>query len=74
MTPIPEFPYARIYRERGVRSVTNFVRRDAEEFLRLAGEIPIRTEVEVFRLEEANQALQRLKEGRIQGAGVLRIG
>ncbi len=73
MTPIPEFPYAKIYRERRIRSVTNFVREDAEEFLRLVGEIPIRTQVEVFRLEEANAALQRLKAGQIQGAGVLRI-
>ncbi len=73
MSPIPEFPYAKIYRERRIRSVTNFVREDAEEFLRLAGEIPIRTQVEVFPLEEANEALQRLKAGQIQGAGVLRI-
>ncbi len=73
MTPIPAFPYAKIYRERRICSVTNFVRRDAEEFLRLAGEIPIRTQVEVFPLEEANEALQRLKGSQIQGAGVLRI-
>jgi len=74
MTPIPEMDYARhLYYERTVRSVTNATRQDAEDFLRLAAEIPIRTEIEVFPLEEANRALLLLKEGRIQGAGVLRI-
>jgi propanol-preferring alcohol dehydrogenase len=57
-----------------VRSVANSTREDAREFLRLAAEIPIRTEVETFRLEEANQALQAVKHSKIRGAGVLVIG
>jgi propanol-preferring alcohol dehydrogenase len=73
MSPIPEMPYDLLYRERTVRSVTNFTRQDAEEFLRFAAEIPVRTEVEVFRLEAANDALQRLKHGRVRGSAVLTV-
>jgi len=73
MTPIPEMKYELIYHERTVRSVANSTRKDAEDLLRLAGEIPIRTEVEIFSLEEANRALQILKRGHIRGAGVLEI-
>ena len=70
---IPEMPYTLLYGERTLRSVTASTRRDADALLALAVRIPIRTEVEVFPLEEANAALQRLKAGRISGAGVLRI-
>ena len=70
---IPEMPYTLLYGERTLRSVTASARRDADALLALAVRIPIRTEVEVFPLEEANAALQRLKAGRISGAGVLRI-
>ncbi|MCS7178713.1 MAG: zinc-dependent alcohol dehydrogenase family protein [Anaerolineae bacterium] len=74
MTPIPELDYHRLlYWERGVRSVANFTRQDAEEFLRLAAEIPVRVAVQTFPLEAANEALRALKEGRINGAGVLVI-
>ena len=73
MSPIPEMPYATIYGERTVRSVANFTRRDAEEFLRLADEIPVHTEVEVFPLEQANEVLQRLKRSEIRGAAALQI-
>ncbi|MEJ5248892.1 zinc-dependent alcohol dehydrogenase family protein [Caldilinea sp.] len=73
MTPIPELPYERIYGERVLRSVANFTRQDAEEFLKLAAEIPIRTEVETFGLAEANQALRKLKQGELRAAAVLRI-
>ncbi len=73
MSPIPEIDYELIYRERAVRSVTNFTRQDAEEFLKLAAEIPIETEVEVFPLEEANEVLRRLKESEIRGAAALRV-
>ncbi len=73
MSPIPEMPYQRIYQERVLRSVANLTRRDAEEFLGLAGAIPIRTEVEVFPLEEANAVLERLKASQIRGAAVLRV-
>jgi len=71
MSPIPSLEYSSIYHERTLRSVANSTRQDAHEILRLAGEIPIRTEIETFALEEANEALLRLKESRIRGAGVL---
>lgn len=73
MSPIPEMPYQRIYQERVLRSVANLTREDADQFLRLAGEIPVRTEVETFPLEEANEVLKRLKASRIRGAAVLRV-
>jgi alcohol dehydrogenase, propanol-preferring len=74
MSPIPEMEYGRIYQERTLRSVTNLTRRDAEDFLAVAAEIPIRSRVEVFPLDQANQVLQRLKESQVQGAAVLEIG
>ena len=74
MTPIPEMDYQKhLYYERTVRSVANSTRKDAEDLLSLAAEIPIRTEVQEFQLEEANHALLLLKQGKIQGAGVLRV-
>ena len=73
MSPIPEMEYELLYRERAVRSVTNFTRRDAEEFLKLAAEIPVETEVEVFPLGEANEVLLRLKESEIRGAAALKV-
>ncbi|MFN3763461.1 MAG: zinc-dependent alcohol dehydrogenase family protein [Anaerolineae bacterium] len=72
MTPIPELDYDRLlYWERAIRSVANFTREDAAEFLRLAAEVPVQTTVQTFPLEAANEALLALKEGRINGAGVL---
>ena len=72
MSPIPQIDYDKLlYHERVIRSVANATREDAREFLRLAAEIPIRTEIETFRLEDANLALQALKASRIRGAGVL---
>jgi alcohol dehydrogenase, propanol-preferring len=73
MSPIPSFPYETLYGERVVRSVMNFTRRDAEEFLGLAGSIPVRVHAEAFRLEEANEALVSVKRGDVRGAAVLRI-
>ncbi len=73
MSPIPQIDYAALYHERILRSVANSTREDARNFLRLAGEIPVRVEVETFKLEEANQALQALKHSKIHGAGVLSI-
>lgn len=73
MSPIPEFAYDLIYLERTVRSVANYTRQDAEEFLRLATDIPVRTQIEVYALEEANRVLQRLKQREIQGSAVLSI-
>lgn len=74
MTPIPEIDYDELlYWERGIRSVANFTREDAEELLQVAGEIPIATTVETFSLAEANEALLALKRSEIDGAGVLVI-
>jgi len=73
MSPIPEMPYSLLYGERTVRSVTNATRQDGEELLRLAAEIPIHTDVELYPLDEANAVLQRLKQGQIQGAAVLQV-
>jgi len=70
---IPEMSYSLLYGERTLRSVTASTRRDADELLSLAPEIPIRTEVERFPLADANDALGRLKASRIRGAGVLLI-
>lgn len=75
MTPIPELNYDQLlYWERSVRSVANFTRQDAEELLALAAEIPIRTTVQTFPLEAANEALLALKRSQIEGTGVLVIG
>lgn len=71
MSPVPQIDYQLLYHERTVRNVANFTREDATGFLELAARIPLRTEVESFPLAEANRALQLLKQGRIQGAGVL---
>ena len=73
MSPIPSFPYETLYGERGVRSVMNYTRRDANEFLELAARIPIRAEIETYPLEEANRALTGVKRGEIRGAAVLAI-
>ena len=73
MSPIPEMPYQLIYHERTVRSVANSTRQDAEELLHIAAEIPIKTEVRTFPLEEANQVLQALKASQIDGAAALRL-
>jgi propanol-preferring alcohol dehydrogenase len=71
MSDIPSFPYEILWGERVVRSVANLTRRDAEEFLALAPKVPVRTSVETFPLEKANEALDRLREGRLTGAAVL---
>ena len=71
MSDIPAFPYAILWEERSVCSVANLTRRDGEEFMALAPKVPVRTEVETFRLEEANMALNRLRAGKIRGAAVL---
>jgi len=74
MSDIPSFPYAILWGERVVRSVANLTRQDGEEFLALAPQIPIRPEVERFPLEAAEEALRRLREGRLSGAAVLVMG
>jgi propanol-preferring alcohol dehydrogenase len=74
-TPIPPLDYARLlWDEREIKSVANITRQDVLEFLPLASKIPILTEVEEFTLEQANYALIQLKEGKVRGAAVLKIG
>lgn len=73
MSAIPSFPYELLWRERVLRSVANLTRADGEEFLRLAPQVPVRTEVEVFPLASANEALAALRAGRIRGSAVLQI-
>ena len=68
MSPIPSFDYNLLYGERVLRSVANNTRQDGGDFLRLAAEIPIHTETEVFPLREANRALNSLKNDAIRGA------
>ena len=68
---IPAFDYDDLWWERSIRSVANVTRRDAQEYLDLATAIPIRTEVEVHPLSEANETLARLERGEIAGAAVL---
>jgi propanol-preferring alcohol dehydrogenase len=74
MSPIPSFEYNLLYQERVLRSVANNTRQDGEDFLRLAAEIPIHTEIEVFPLRDANRALNSLKNDAIRGAAVLKVG
>ena len=74
MSDIPGFPYAALWGERGVRSVANLTRRDADEFLVLAGQAGVRTEIETFPLEAANAALQALRSGEVSCAAVLVMG
>ena len=71
MSDIPSFPYELLWGERVLRSVANLTRRDGEEFLALAPRVPIRTEVEEFPLERANEALAKLRAGAVRGAAVL---
>jgi len=73
MTPIPQLDYGLLYGERIIRSVANSSRQDCREFLALAAEIPLQTEVEVFPLTDANRALANLHHSEIEGAAVLQI-
>ena len=74
MSDIPSFPYELLWHERTVCSVANLTRRDGEEFLALAPRVPVRTRIQIFPLEEANEALANLRRGRLHGAAVLRVG
>lgn len=73
MSTIPPMDYSLLYQERVIRSVANSTRQDAREFLQLAAEVPLQTDVELFDLEQANQALQALNKSEIKGAAVLRM-
>ena len=73
MSPIPRMDYSLIYQEKILRSVSNLTRQDAREFLALAAQVLVRTEVQSYPLESANQALSDLKHSRFDGAAVLQI-
>jgi propanol-preferring alcohol dehydrogenase len=74
MSPIPQMPYELLYHERVIRSVANNTRKDGEDFLEIAAKIPIHTQVQTFPLEQANAALNALKNDAIRGAAVLMVG
>ena len=74
MTDIPSFPYEDLWHERQIRSVANLTRSDGREFLPLAGEIPVRTHTTAYPLEQANDALEAIRRGSIEGAAVLECG
>ena len=71
---IPEFSYDLLWLERGLRSVANFTRTDAREFLELAAAVPIRTPIQTFPLGDANEALRRLGSGNLEATAVLVTG
>jgi alcohol dehydrogenase, propanol-preferring len=73
MSDIPSFPYDALWGERTLGSVANLTRRDGEEFLALAPQVPVRTEVEVHPLEAADEALASIRSGALRGAAVLRV-
>jgi alcohol dehydrogenase, propanol-preferring len=73
MSDIPSFPYRDLWEERVLRSVANLTRADAREFLALAPQVPVRTTVTSFALEEAETALERLRAGEIEGAAVIQL-
>jgi len=71
MSNIPEFPYSLLWGEREVRSIANLTRKDGEAFLDIAPRAGVKTEIETFSLESANEAMQRVRSGRVRGAAVL---
>jgi alcohol dehydrogenase, propanol-preferring len=73
MSDIPGFPYEELWGERVLGSVANLTRQDGEEFMELAPRVPVRTEVELYPLEQANEALDSIRGGRVRGAAVLQI-
>jgi alcohol dehydrogenase, propanol-preferring len=71
MSDIPAFPYKILWEERTLSSVANLTRKDGEEFFKLAPQVPVKTEIQEFRLIDANQAIEHLRKGLVQGAAVL---
>lgn len=71
MSDIPSFPYNILWGERRVQSVANLTRADGHEFLQLAAQVPVRTEISIYTLEQGNQALDDLRSGRFEGAAVI---
>jgi propanol-preferring alcohol dehydrogenase len=73
MSDIPAFPYRLLWEERSLRSVANLTRQDGEEFLGIAPQVPVKVSAEIFPLEQAGLALDRLRSGALQGAAVLQV-
>jgi propanol-preferring alcohol dehydrogenase len=73
MSDIPSFPYDILWGERVLRSVANLTREDGKRFMKVAPAVPVRTDVEAFALEDANEALDRVRGGRIRGAAVIQL-
>ena len=73
MSDIPAFPYELLWEERLVRSVANLTREDGHEFLRIAPQVPVRTEIDILPLLQANEALERLRRGEVRGSLVLQV-
>lgn len=73
MSDIPSFPYVDLWGERTLRSVANLTRADGREFLRLAAEVPVRTTITEYRLEAVDEALSAIRDGRLEGAAVVRV-
>ncbi len=73
MSDIPSFPYRLLWEERVMRSVANLTRQDGEEFLQIAPQVPVKTKVQLFPLEQANVALDHIRQGQVQGAAVLTL-
>ncbi|HVX50616.1 MAG TPA: zinc-dependent alcohol dehydrogenase family protein [Chitinophagaceae bacterium] len=71
MSDIPAFPYSILWQERVLRSVANLTRSDGKNFLQTASQIPVKTQVKIFKLQQANEALQALRDGKVHGAAVL---
>ncbi len=74
MSDIPSFPYEILWHERSIRSVANLTREDGVEFIGLAPEVPVRTEIQLYDLGDANRALDDMRHGRVRGTAVLKIG
>jgi propanol-preferring alcohol dehydrogenase len=74
MSDVPSFPYELLWGERTICSVANLTRKDAQEFMKIAPKVPVRTTTHMFPLEQANEALAQLRDGRLEGAAVLAIG
>jgi propanol-preferring alcohol dehydrogenase len=74
MSDIPSFPYEILWHEHSVRSVANLTRQDGEEFIALAPEVPVETEIQVYPLAEVNRALDDVRHGRVRGTAVLSVG
>jgi propanol-preferring alcohol dehydrogenase len=73
MSDIPAFPYADLWGERAITSVANLTRRDGEEFFQIAPRVPVQTRTEVFRLQQANLAIQKFRAGNLDGTAVLKV-